>query len=66
MYLFAFIYLPDMSRLYDSLINPLPTGLNLKILLVNLETLKVALPVAMRAEQSWTVLQLKEAVSEVR
>jgi ubiquitin carboxyl-terminal hydrolase 47 len=39
-------------------------GLNLKILLVNLETLKVALPVAMRAEQSWTVLQLKEAVSE--
>ncbi|CAI8044308.1 Ubiquitin carboxyl-terminal hydrolase 47 [Geodia barretti] len=39
-------------------------GLNLKMLLVNLETLKVASPVAMRAEQSWTVLTLKEAVSE--
>ena len=36
------------------------------MLLVNRETRKVASPVAMRAEQSWTVLTLKEAVSEVR
>ena len=43
----------------------LSPGLNLKVLVVEVASGEVAKPVAFRAELSWTVLQLKESISEV-
>ena len=43
---------------------PVFLGLNLKVLVVDVHTCDVAAPVSMRAEQSWTVQELKTAISE--
>ena len=40
-------------------------GLNLKVLLADISSNEVTVPVAVRAEQSWTVLEMKEAIAEV-
>ena len=41
------------------------TGLNLKILVVDLEAREVKSAVRMRGEQGWKVAELKEAIAEV-
>ena len=40
-------------------------GLNLKIVVVDLASREVRPPVQMRAEQGWTVLELKKTIAEV-
>ena len=43
---------------------PVFLGVNLKVLVVDVHTCDVAAPVSIRAEQSWSVQELKTAISE--